>query len=133
MAIYITQGKYTGAAIKGLLAKPEDREKEVRALIERNGGKLVAYYITFGEYDWMTVSENADPLSVMGHRRHGRRHRRGLGHEDHARLHRRRRPESARPGRRHRPGLPRPRHLRPRTTKNPGLLRDRGFEMVGVE
>jgi len=66
MAIYITQGRYTGAAIKGLLAKPEDREKEVRALVERNGGKLLGYYITFGEYDWMTISENADPLSVMG-------------------------------------------------------------------
>ena len=66
MAIYITQGRYTGAAIKGLLAKPEDREKEVRALVERAGGKLLGYYITFGEYDWMTISEVADPLAVMG-------------------------------------------------------------------
>ena len=66
MTIYITQGKYTAAAIKGLLARPEDREKEVRSLMERAGGRLLGYYVTLGDYDWMTITENADPLAVAG-------------------------------------------------------------------
>ena len=65
MTIYITTGRYTAKAIAGMMAKPEDREAEVRALIERSGGKLLGYYITFGEYDWMTIAEGATDVAVM--------------------------------------------------------------------
>jgi len=33
MAIYITQGRYTSDAVKGLVANPENREKAVADLI----------------------------------------------------------------------------------------------------
>ena len=65
MTIYITTGRYTASAISGMLAKPEDREAEVRGLIERAGGKLLGYYIMFGEADWMIISENSDEVAVM--------------------------------------------------------------------
>jgi uncharacterized protein with GYD domain len=57
MTIFITQGRYTQEAIKGMMAKPEDREAAARQLIEKAGGKLLAFYMTFGEYDWLCVSE----------------------------------------------------------------------------
>jgi uncharacterized protein with GYD domain len=40
-----------------MVAKPEDRESAVRQLWEKAGAKLLAFYITFGEYDWLVVSE----------------------------------------------------------------------------
>ncbi|HUB65088.1 MAG TPA: GYD domain-containing protein [Methylocella sp.] len=57
MAIFITQGRYTSDAIKGMVAKPENREKAVADLMEKAGAKLVALYFTFGEYDFLSISE----------------------------------------------------------------------------
>ena len=45
MAIYITQGRYTSDAIKGMVANPENREKAVADLMEKAGAKLLALYI----------------------------------------------------------------------------------------
>ena len=55
--IFITQGRYTQSAIKGMVASPEDRSEAVRSLIERIGGRLLGYYVTLGEYDFLVVSE----------------------------------------------------------------------------
>lgn len=66
MAIYITQGCYTTQALKGLIAKPEDREQAVRQLVESAGGRMLSFYFTFGEYDWMMTQENDDPRAVAG-------------------------------------------------------------------
>jgi uncharacterized protein with GYD domain len=57
MAIYITQGRYTADAVKGMVANPENREKAVADLMEKAGGKLLALYFTFGEYDFLSISE----------------------------------------------------------------------------
>jgi uncharacterized protein with GYD domain len=37
MAIYITQGRYTPDAVKGMVANPENREKAVADLMEKAG------------------------------------------------------------------------------------------------
>lgn len=66
MTIYIVQGRYSQQGLKGLVDKPEDRGAEVKALVERHGGRLLGYYVTLGEYDWMTISEGADPVSLLG-------------------------------------------------------------------
>lgn len=57
MPIYITQGRYTSDAVKGMVANPENREKAVTELMEKAGGKLLALYFTFGEYDFLSISE----------------------------------------------------------------------------
>ncbi len=57
MPLFITQGRFTPEAIKGMLAKAEHREDAVRELVSQSGGKLLAYYMTFGDYDFMIVSE----------------------------------------------------------------------------
>jgi uncharacterized protein with GYD domain len=57
MAIYITQGRYTPDAIKGMVANPENREKAVAGLMEKAGAKLLAHYFTFGEYDFLSIAE----------------------------------------------------------------------------
>ena len=57
MATYITQGRYTREAIKGMTVKPEDRYEALSKHASRAGGRLIGYYLTFGEYDFMTIIE----------------------------------------------------------------------------
>jgi len=38
-----------------MIKSPEDRSKAVAKLIKAAGGKLVSYYVTFGEYDFLLV------------------------------------------------------------------------------
>ena len=57
MPIYITQGRYTREAIKGMIVKPEDRADAVARLLSKAGGRLLGYYLTFGEYDFLVVAE----------------------------------------------------------------------------
>jgi uncharacterized protein with GYD domain len=57
MPIYITQGRYTREAIKGMIVKPEDRYEALSRHVARAGGRVLNYYMTFGEYDFLTVIE----------------------------------------------------------------------------
>jgi uncharacterized protein with GYD domain len=57
MPTYITQGRYTREAIKGMIVKPEDRYEALSRHVARAGGRVMSYYLTFGEYDFLTVIE----------------------------------------------------------------------------
>jgi len=57
MPIYISRGRYTADAVRGMMAKPEDRESSVAKVFKQLGGKLLSYYVTLGEYDWLIVAE----------------------------------------------------------------------------
>ena len=57
MALFITQGRYSEQAMKGMVANPEDRSGPVSALMRAAGGKLLNYYVTLGEYDFMVITE----------------------------------------------------------------------------
>ena len=48
MPIYISRGRFTTDAVKGMMAKPENREEAVSALFKSVGGKLIGWYLTFG-------------------------------------------------------------------------------------
>lgn len=64
MPIYITQGRYTRDAIKGMIAKPEDRAEAVSRLVSKAGGRLISYYLTFGEYDFLAVLDAPNNVSA---------------------------------------------------------------------
>lgn len=57
MPTFITQGRYTREAIKGMVVRPEDRADALSRLLAKVGGKLVGYYLTFGEYDFVVIAE----------------------------------------------------------------------------
>jgi uncharacterized protein with GYD domain len=57
MPIYITQGHYTREAVRGMIVQPEDRADAVSRLLAKAGGRLIGYYLTFGEYDFMAIAE----------------------------------------------------------------------------
>ena len=57
MPTFITQGRYTQQAIKGMVISPEDRADAVSRLLSKVGGRLIGYYLTFGEYDFLVIAE----------------------------------------------------------------------------
>lgn len=64
MARYIVSGCYTGAAMKGMIAKPSDREAASRALIEASGGKLETFLLTTGDHDF-SMTLTTDNLNML--------------------------------------------------------------------
>jgi uncharacterized protein with GYD domain len=57
MTTYIVQGNYSRDAVQGMIAKPEDRAVAVAQLASAAGAKLLHYYVTFGEYDFLVIME----------------------------------------------------------------------------
>lgn len=57
MPIYISRGCYTADAVRGMMAMPEDREPSIAGVFEKLGGKLLCYYVTLGEFDWLLIAE----------------------------------------------------------------------------
>jgi uncharacterized protein with GYD domain len=64
MPIYISQGRYTRDAIRGMTAKPEDRSRAAAKLLRDAGGKLLSHYLTFGEYDFLLVAEAPNEIAM---------------------------------------------------------------------
>ena len=65
MGTFITQGNYSGNAMKGMVDKPEDRMGAVAGLMESVGAKLLQYYVTTGEYDFLVVTEGDDLKDIV--------------------------------------------------------------------
>jgi uncharacterized protein with GYD domain len=64
MPIFITQGRFTRDAMAGMTARPEDRAQVVGKLAKAAGGKLLSYYFTFGEYDFLLIMEGPDEQTM---------------------------------------------------------------------
>jgi len=65
MATFIIQGQFSTDAIRGLVAKPEDRSKTVSKLIAACGGKLKDYYMTTGENDFLIIFDAPDGADAV--------------------------------------------------------------------
>ena len=64
MPTYITQGRYTRDAIKGMIVRPEDRADAVARLLAKVGGRLIGYYVTFGDYDFLAIAEAPNDVQM---------------------------------------------------------------------
>jgi uncharacterized protein with GYD domain len=64
MPIYITQGRYTRDAIKGMIVRPEDRADAVGRAMAKAGGRLIGYYLTFGDYDFLSIAEMPSDIQM---------------------------------------------------------------------
>ncbi len=69
----VTRGRFTHDYVKALIGAPEDREPAVRKLIEGAGGKVISFYMTTGETDFLLISET-DDYYRRADGRIGRRH-----------------------------------------------------------
>ena len=64
MPLYMTQFAYTQEAWATLAENPEDRSAPVRELLETMGGRLVSWYLSFGEYDGLAIYEAPDDATA---------------------------------------------------------------------
>jgi uncharacterized protein with GYD domain len=65
MTRLISRGCFTRDYAKALVASPEDREPAVRKLVEAAGAKLLNFYFTTGETDFLIITETDEPDSVI--------------------------------------------------------------------
>ena len=61
----VTRGRFTQEYAKGLLAAPEDREPAARKAVEAAGGKLIDFYFTTGDTDFLLITEAKEAESVI--------------------------------------------------------------------
>jgi uncharacterized protein with GYD domain len=64
MLTFMAQGRFTEKAVAGMIASPEDRREPVARLFEQAGGRLIGWWMTFGEYDWVLIAELPDERSM---------------------------------------------------------------------
>jgi len=65
MALSMIQFSYKSETVGNLVKNPEDRSIAVRNLVEKLGGKLVAFYYTFGDYDGFLIADMPDNTSSL--------------------------------------------------------------------
>ena len=53
----ISRGRFTQEYAKRLVGAPEDREPAVRKVMEASGGKLLNFYFTTGDADFVIIAE----------------------------------------------------------------------------
>jgi len=66
MAKYLIQFSYTQEGLKGLMQEGgSKRRAATEQLVKSLGGKLVAYYFTFGEYDGFALIDGLDNIEAV--------------------------------------------------------------------
>ena len=66
MPSYLLQVSYNAAAWAAMIKRPHDRAEVVRKPIEKLGGKVEGFWMTFGDYDVIGVIEMPDNVSAAG-------------------------------------------------------------------
>jgi uncharacterized protein with GYD domain len=65
MASFLVQFSYTEQGVKGLLKEGGSKRREAtEQLIKSLGGKMVAYYFAFGEYDGFAIVEGVENVDI---------------------------------------------------------------------
>lgn len=65
MAKYLIQFSYTEEGLKGLLREGGSKRREATEdLVRSLGGKLLAYYYTFGDYDGIAIVDRMDNVDA---------------------------------------------------------------------
>ena len=64
MAQYLIQAAYTPDSWAALVHEPQDRATPVRTMVEKAGGRLECFYLSFGDYDVVSIAELPDNLSA---------------------------------------------------------------------
>jgi uncharacterized protein with GYD domain len=64
MPLYMTQFAYAPEAWAALTENPEDRSAALGELHESMGSRLISWYLSFGEYDGLTIYEAPDEATA---------------------------------------------------------------------
>ena len=61
----MTQFSYTAEAAAAMVKKPQDRGVGLKQAVEKLGGRLIAIYYCFGEYDGVAITEFPDQVTTL--------------------------------------------------------------------
>ena len=64
MAHYLIQLAYTSEAWAAMVKKPQDRSTAVSGAIEKLGGKIERFWLSFGEYDIVGIVDMPSSVSA---------------------------------------------------------------------
>jgi uncharacterized protein with GYD domain len=64
MAHYLLRWQFKDSTAQALVAKPQDRTRPAKTLIEGFGGKMHSYFFALGDYDGIAICEFPDHVSV---------------------------------------------------------------------
>lgn len=64
MALYMAQVAYTAEGWATLVQNPQNRAAVVRPVFEALGGKLIGWWLTFGDYDAVVVYDLPDNVAA---------------------------------------------------------------------
>ena len=64
MSSYLVQVSYSVEALASLIKNPENRTETVRKSVKKLGGKLIGFWLAFGDYDVVTIVELPDSVSA---------------------------------------------------------------------
>ncbi len=65
MPFFLHQWLYKDPEIRAMVTQPQDREEIVRLATEAFDGKLHGFYLCFGEYDGVGISEFPDNKTAL--------------------------------------------------------------------
>lgn len=64
MADYLVQLSYSSAAWAALIKRPENRVEAVQKVVEKLGGTIGGFWMSFGDHDMVGVVEMPDNVSA---------------------------------------------------------------------
>lgn len=64
MALYMFQVAYSSTSLSALINHPQDRAEAVRKPIEKLGGKVVGSWLSFGDFDLVSIIEMPDSIAA---------------------------------------------------------------------
>ena len=64
MALYMVQASYTADSWSAMVKNPQDRGEIVGRVIEKMGGKMIGFWLTFGDYDLVSIAEMPDDVTM---------------------------------------------------------------------
>ncbi len=64
MASYLVQASYSVQALAAMVKKPQNRTEVVRQAIEKIGGTMTGLWLSFGDYDVVTIIDMPDNRSA---------------------------------------------------------------------
>jgi uncharacterized protein with GYD domain len=68
MPVYLWQASYQAEGTKGLMKEGGSKRRQyVQQLVEKSGGKLLAFYFAFGEIDAVGLTEFPDHATALSH------------------------------------------------------------------
>jgi uncharacterized protein with GYD domain len=64
MPSYLLQVSYSAEGLAAMIKRPQNRAEAVRKPIEKLGGKMGSFWLTFGDYDVVAIIEMPDNVSA---------------------------------------------------------------------